>query len=202
MLLGKYLRPGFATINQPSAAKEIKNFGNPDEGIYRGAQPSKEGIKALKEMGVKTIINLRDDKKKIKKEQKIVESLDMDFVSIPMSGLEGPDKRDVVRFIELLKNSQNKPIFFHCRRGAERAGIMWACYPVAVDGWAPDEAHAEMKKFKFRSFWYPHLRKYLYDFSKDYGYEKEYTNNPFTKMKEWFLTQVVYSPLQGKARAQ
>jgi len=37
----------------------ILNFGKVDDHLYRGAQLDSEGIKALKKLGVKLIVNLR-----------------------------------------------------------------------------------------------------------------------------------------------
>src|SRR5579872_693185 len=37
----------------------ILNFGKVNERLYRGAQPDTEGMKSLKRLGVKLIVNLR-----------------------------------------------------------------------------------------------------------------------------------------------
>src|SRR3712207_3969440 len=42
----------------------IKNFGRVNENFYRGAQPDAEGFAELKKLGVKTVIDLREDKKR------------------------------------------------------------------------------------------------------------------------------------------
>ncbi len=39
---------------------EIKNFGQMDERFYRGAQPKEDQFKSLAELGINTLINLRD----------------------------------------------------------------------------------------------------------------------------------------------
>ena len=41
-------------------AVPIDNFAVVADGIYRGAQPGSDGWKALKELGVKTVVNLRE----------------------------------------------------------------------------------------------------------------------------------------------
>lgn len=170
----------------------VPNFGAPAEGVFRGGQPSEEGLRVLKANGVKTIINFRDEPEIIQQEKKMAETLRIDFVSIPLKGTDTPSKEEVLQFIELVKDSKKHPLFFHCRRGAERTGIMWACYRVAVNGWNPDRAFEEMKSYKFRVFWFPHLKKFLYDFSKDYGFKKEYTTNPLTKIRNWFLSSFIF----------
>ncbi|MBI4971610.1 MAG: tyrosine-protein phosphatase [Candidatus Omnitrophica bacterium] len=194
--------PAFSQLqSKDSVSQIIDNFGSPGKGFYRGAQPSDIALKALKELGVKTIVDFRNEPKKIRKEQQTVESLGMRFVSIPWDGRREPRKADVQQFIELLKDSSNNPVFFHCRRGAERTGVMWASYRVAVDGWDPDKASEEMLKYQFRSFWFPHLTRFLYDFSRDYGFQKEYTTSRFVKAKEWLLTHIIYSPVTKRVNA-
>ena len=41
--------------------KELPNFHPVNSGLYRGGQPERGGLEQLKKLGVKTIINLRDD---------------------------------------------------------------------------------------------------------------------------------------------
>src|SRR5690349_24955554 len=59
----------------------IKNFGQMDERFYRGAQPSETDIKDLAALGIKTLIDLRDDPTSY--EQRVAESLGMHYVNIP-----------------------------------------------------------------------------------------------------------------------
>lgn len=178
--------------NVTHVSKLIQNFAEPKPGVYRGAQPNEEGVQALKALGVKTDISFRFEPDLVEQEKKICEKLGIRYVAIPWDGRTQPKRQEVDQFIDLLKNEENYPVFFHCKRGAERTGIMWACYRVAVDHWDPDRAFQEMKQYQFRSYWYPHLRRFLYDFSGDYGFKKEYTSNPLTKIKEWFLSAFVY----------
>src|ERR1700759_2208493 len=60
----------------------IKNFGQMCEHFYRGAQPSAEDLKDLAGIGIKTIIDLRDDPTSY--EKTVAESLGMKYVNIPM----------------------------------------------------------------------------------------------------------------------
>src|SRR6266508_783852 len=42
-------------------AKGVPNFGKLNDHIWRSGQPTKEGYASLKELGVKTIVNLRKE---------------------------------------------------------------------------------------------------------------------------------------------
>src|SRR5690349_24804448 len=63
---------------------KIKNFGQMDEHYYRGAQPEMDDYQSLKALGVKTVIDLRNDPTDY--EKGAVEALGMKYINIPMSG--------------------------------------------------------------------------------------------------------------------
>src|SRR5688572_26887041 len=71
-----------ATTNFPTV--KIKNFGQMDERFYRGAQPLEDDYQSLKDLGIKTVIDLRNDPTDY--EKSAVEALGMKYVNIPMSG--------------------------------------------------------------------------------------------------------------------
>ena len=60
-------------ICQEKAAtgKDLPRFHEVAPGLYRGGQPTRAGFEHLKERGVKTVINLRDERD----ERKLVEEL-------------------------------------------------------------------------------------------------------------------------------
>src|SRR5687768_16648838 len=60
----------------------IKNFGQMDDRFYRGAQPKEKEFKELAQLGIRTIIDLREDPESY--EKPMVESLGMTYVHIPM----------------------------------------------------------------------------------------------------------------------
>src|SRR5438270_10136502 len=61
----------------------IKNFGQMDERFFRGAQPGERDYKDLAALGIKTIIDLRDDPTSYEKRD--AEAAGMRYVNIPMS---------------------------------------------------------------------------------------------------------------------
>src|SRR5262245_32512345 len=66
----------------------IKNFGQMDERFYRGAQPKEADFKSLAALGIKTVIDLRDDPTSY--EKRTVEALGLRYVNIPMSDTKYP----------------------------------------------------------------------------------------------------------------
>jgi protein tyrosine/serine phosphatase len=142
---------------------DIPRFAVLKEGLYRGGQPTATGFQFLKEKGIKTVVNLRaeDDS-----EKKIVEKLGMNYVQIPV-----PEVRPwsqippaaIAKYFELINNPANYPIFFHCRRGADRTGAFAAFYRVALQGWAPKKAYDEARDVGMR-WYYSGLKTQIYDF--------------------------------------
>ena len=72
---------------------KIGNFGQMDERFYRGAQPLENDYQSLKDLGVNTVIDLRNDP--VEYEKNAVEALGMKYVNIPMSGWKSPQQKDV-----------------------------------------------------------------------------------------------------------
>jgi protein tyrosine phosphatase (PTP) superfamily phosphohydrolase (DUF442 family) len=118
--------------------------------LYRGAQPTMDGMKLLKTMGVKTVINLRawhSDKDK-------VAGTGLKSVRFEMEPWQG-DEEEVIQFLKIVTDTNNLPAFVHCERGADRTGMMCAMYRITVCGWSKPEAIAEMKGggFGFNPVW-------------------------------------------------
>ena len=128
----------------------LPNLFKVNAGLYRGAQPTAEGIKQLKKLGVKTIIDLRDkhSDKDILGDSKIA------CEHIPIKTWN-PKEADVVRFLQIVGDKTRQPVFVHCQHGADRTGTMCAIYRVAIDGWSKQQAIDEMTKggFGFHSVW-------------------------------------------------
>lgn len=122
----------------------VPNFHAVNDRIYRGAQPTGEGVQNLAKMGVKTVINLRSDNTTTE-EKSQVEAAGMRFVNIPMHGMETPSDEAVQKVLALFENGEAGPVFVHCRRGADRTGAVVACYRVAHDRWENRKALDEAK---------------------------------------------------------
>jgi len=128
----------------------LPNLFKINAGLYRGAQPTAEGIKELKKLGVKTIIGLRANHS----DKDILGDSKIAFEHIPVKTWH-PEEEDVVRFLQIVTDKTRQPVFVHCQHGADRTGTMCAIYRVAVNGWTKQQAIDEMTKggFGFHSVW-------------------------------------------------
>jgi tyrosine-protein phosphatase SIW14 len=156
----------FASNRQEAAPKtNIPRFQMLADGIYRGGQPDLKGFEFLKQQGIRTIINLREDNHG---EKAIVEKLGMKSVHIPVTvtpfapGSKIPLSA-IAKYFEVLNNPENYPIFFHCRRGADRTGAMAGFYRIIHQGWEGRKAYSEARDVGMR-WWYPGLKGQLQDF--------------------------------------
>jgi protein tyrosine/serine phosphatase len=125
----------------------IGNFGQMDERFYRGAQPLESDFQALKDLGINTIIDLRNDPTGY--EKGAVEALGMKYVNIPMSGWKSPKQRDVDAFLALVKNPETGKFFVHCKAGIHRTGVVGAAYRYTNYDWDYDTVYKEMKNYNY-----------------------------------------------------
>ncbi len=128
---------------------DIPNFHKVDESLYRGGKPNKDGWMRLKELGVKTVIDLCGKDENIIKEKELVSKLGMDFVNIPLSVYKKPTDEQVLRFLDIVTDKQRQPVFVHCDSGRDRTGAIIAMYRVVVCGWTIKEAYNEAKSLGF-----------------------------------------------------
>ena len=134
----------------PMSCPGVENFHRVSDQLYRGAQPTPEGLRALREMGIKTVVNLR------------LTHSEADEVGA--AGLQGeriamevwrPEDEEVVRFLRIATDPNKTPVFVHCARGADRTGTMCAVYRVVVQGWDREDAIREMTQggYGFSPVW-------------------------------------------------
>jgi protein tyrosine/serine phosphatase len=129
---------------KPIQQKGLRNFYQVTPTLYRGAQPTAVGMRQLKAMGIKTVLNLRSfnsDRDKLGK-------TDLAYERIAMKAWH-PEREDIVRFLQITTDKSRQPVFVHCQHGADRTGLMCAVYRVAICGWTKDEAIREMTQGGF-----------------------------------------------------
>ena len=150
----------------PAAPREyagLRNFGVVSDYLYRGAQPAESGFAELARRGIAIVVNLRHERDRIAHERTLVESLGMQYVSIPWRGHDDPNPEQVAQFLRLLRDNPQLKVFVHCRRGAERTGVMVACYRISRERWTAERAQAEMEAFGFRRR-FAHLTRFVRDY--------------------------------------
>ena len=136
----------------------IENVALVAPGIYRGNQPTSEGLRTLKSLGIRTVVNLRHYHGRTEAEE--CRELGLDSVHIPLASTDEPSDADTRRFLAIVTDAKRQPVYFHCWRGKDRTGTMCAVYRIVVQHWSADEALAEMDAFgSFKG--YRALRRYV-----------------------------------------
>jgi protein tyrosine/serine phosphatase len=139
----------------------LLNYGEMSERLLRGAQPGKAGFQLLKGMGVDTVINLRLE---APDEAPHVRSLGMRYFYFPMDPMGAPTHEQTLSFLSAVCDPDHGRVFFHCYHGADRTGVLAACFRIAHDGWSLLEAVGEMDKHKFHRTFQGAKLEYLLDF--------------------------------------
>lgn len=144
----------------------IENFGRINEHYYRGSQPEPEDYKDLFALGVRTIIDLRNDPAPY--EKPLATAAGLRYINLPMSDKHYPPPETASQFLAIANNPLNWPIYVHCIGGRHRTGVMTAVYRMTVDKWDLNRAYEEMKHYDFYSRWgHEAMKKFVFDYYRE-----------------------------------
>ena len=164
-----YARPKDKSHSKASgSAVGVENFGQVTDFYYRGSQPKGEEYNQLATIGVKTIIDLRDDPKDYAKE--LTEHAGMKYVNFPLSDKDYPPPDAASKFLSLVNDKENWPVYVHCAGGRHRTGAMTAIFRMTVQGWDANRAYEEMKDYDYyKRFGHKAMKQYVFDYFRDIG---------------------------------
>jgi protein tyrosine phosphatase (PTP) superfamily phosphohydrolase (DUF442 family) len=128
--------------------KGIPKFGEVSPQLFRGGQPSSEGLGFLADLGVGIIVNLRPGDHPEEEEE--ASRLGMRYISIPWQCYH-PNDAAMANFLTVLRENPGKKIFVHCELGSDRTGMSIAAYRMSAQGWTAEEAMTEMQVYGFSS---------------------------------------------------
>lgn len=156
------------TAKPDSPAIKIKNFGQMDDRFFRGAQPKEKDYKDLAQLGIRTIIDLRDDPEAY--EKRMAESLGMTYINIPMIAKKYPTPEATELFLKTVNDPSTGKFFVHCAGGRHRTGVMGAVYRYKYYNWNFEQVYKEMKQYDFYTRWGHGAFK---DFVEDYAKQQQ-----------------------------
>lgn len=138
------------TWAQPVKLEGVSNLYRVTADLYRSEQPSHLGMRNLKELGIKTIINLRS----FHSDRDEIGQTALAYEHIYMKTWH-PEEKEAVRFLKIVTDPKRTPVLVHCQHGADRTGTMIAIYRIAVQGWSKAEAIREMTQggYGFHTTW-------------------------------------------------
>lgn len=128
----------------------VSNLHRVSDRLYRGAQPTAEGVKSLLGLGIKTIVNLRDRHSDADE----IGELPIGYENITIKTW-GFDADDALAFLKIVTDSERSPVFLHCQHGSDRTGTMCAVYRIVIEGWSKEDAIAELVggDFGYHEIW-------------------------------------------------
>jgi protein tyrosine/serine phosphatase len=145
--------------------KALPNFHRINEALFRGAQPKPGGLDLLRQSGIKTIVNLRDDDRRAQEEGTNARRAGLRYFNIPLGRWSRPDDKEIEQVLSVINTPENQPVFVHCQHGADRTGVVIAVYRMAHDGWSSERAKNEAKHYGLKA-WQFGIKNYIDDFYK------------------------------------
>ena len=138
--------PLVATAGTDSTVPGVGNFQKVNDLVFRGAQPTDQGFQSLAKLGVHTVIDLQESgSARAIGEEKAVKAAGMEYINVPMEGMQTPSNESVSKVLTVLESGTNGPVFVHCHRGADRTGGVIACYRIEHDHWTNQKALSEAR---------------------------------------------------------
>ncbi len=121
------------------------NFWLVAPGVYRSNQPTHARFERYAEMGIKTVINLRGEDKHAHYlfEKESCDALGLTLVNAKLWAREAAPRVRIEAVIEALREAE-RPVMFHCKSGADRAGFVAAMYLMVFEGASVEEARKQL----------------------------------------------------------
>ncbi len=124
-------------------------------GVWRSNQPSPRRLRRYREMGIRTVLNLRGNKRNSFHilERAACEKLGLKLVDRQLWARRLPPRAAVLELLDTFATLE-KPFVMHCKSGADRAGLASALYLMHVEGVPVREAQRQL------SLRYIHVRAF------------------------------------------
>ncbi len=163
-----FVAVGAIRVGAQSPESGLPNFAKVNEKLYRGGQPTVQGFDALRRLGIRTVVDLRDDDDRAGVERERVTAAGMRFVNVPLSNWFGPKDTKIDEVLRIIDAPENQPVFVHCRRGSDRTGTVIGAYRILREGWEFKRAMSEAESFGL-GWWQFWMRDYLRDLARERG---------------------------------
>lgn len=115
--------------------------------LYLAGQFEKEDLEKIQAQGINRVISLRDEGEIDWDEKELVEAAGLEYISIPISGIDGFSDEVFGEIRKLLGNDQ--PTLMHCGSGV-RVAIAWLPFRVLDEGVKLESALEEAQELGLR----------------------------------------------------
>lgn len=144
-------------LTQHIALEEVENMYRVCPDLYRSGQPEPDGFTKLEQMGVRSVLNLREYHRDTPK----AAHTGLLIMEHPMAASKVTEA-DVEACLRLIQDAP-KPVLVHCWHGSDRTGIIVAAYRIVYQGWSVEAAEKEFRDeaYGYHEFWYGNLIELL-----------------------------------------
>ncbi len=125
---------------------KINNLSHPEKNVYASGQPTKEELSSLAQSGIKHVINLRPLQEQEWNEAEYVESLGMQYHSIPVAGAVDVTVENATKLSALLKQVGSDKTLVHCS-SSNRVGALIALSEAKLNGEGVEESVSQGKRW-------------------------------------------------------
>lgn len=136
----------------------LYNFYKVSKDLYRSAQPDLTGLLQAKDMGFKSVINLRE----LHSDSEIALEAGIKEIRIKSTAAK-INESEVVEFLKAMNNPENLPALVHCKHGSDRTGTMCAFYRIVFEGWSKEDAIDELTHggFGYHKIYNSHIPPFI-----------------------------------------
>lgn len=169
------------------------NFFQLAPGVWRSNHPTHARFEKYARMGIKTVITLRGEEKfsHYLFEKESCEKLGLTLLHAKLWARMAPKRDRIVHLIDTLRTAE-KPLMFHCKSGADRAGFASALYLMVFEGVPVEEARKQLGlKYIHLEFTKTGIQGYILD-----TYAARNRRDPIS-FEDWIRTEYDDKALQA-----
>jgi protein tyrosine/serine phosphatase len=145
-----------AVASQPAATgSTLQHFDSVDEGVYKGSRPKSDAdYQFLQSLHIKYVVDLQAVPFLSHSEQKKAKKYGITVLPGTMNASPfSPTEKHVNKVLAILHDGRYHPVYFHCKLGRDRTGVIAALYKMYFMGMSEPEAmqylHENGYGFKF-----------------------------------------------------
>lgn len=121
-------------------------------GMYRGEDPRTEDLPELKKLKIKTIVSLRTNPQ-VKKAQ-FFRFHGINFIHIKVGVVKVPTDAEVRRYLSIVQNKSNQPVYTSCEGNRDRTSFFIAAYRILAQNKPYARAEQEFTEHRARMWWH------------------------------------------------
>ncbi|SFC03627.1 tyrosine-protein phosphatase [Tropicimonas isoalkanivorans] len=161
------------------------NFDKVAEGVYRSNHPDPARLVRYKEMGIRSILNLRGDDGRSPWlfEKEACDALGIELRTARIYARKPARRKEIVALIDTMRQME-KPFVMHCKSGADRAGFASVLYKAVIEGVPLEEARKHLSlRYAHANWTATGIVGHIFDM-----YEARNAESPID-LETWFRTE-------------